>query len=232
MRALGTDRAYRHEQQEFLCDGIKLLKEALLWNAEITAILWSSEPSLTVDCPVQYCVSDELLNYVSPLKNAAGVIFSVKMKPWPLSEPGKTLVLETIQDPGNLGTILRTANALNMDTVILTGDCADVYNPKTIRASMGAVFRQRFYSMPRSELRAYLDDYQIKLYGAALSEKSVDIRSVNVDHLAIAIGSEGKGLSEDMLALCDGELIIPMNAQCESLNAAIAAAIVMWELTR
>lgn len=232
LRALGADRAARRDAGEFLCDGPKMLREALLWGAEITAALWADEPEPGVDCPAQYRVPRELLDYVSPLKSAAGVVFSVRCRHWEPAPPGRTLVLETIQDPGNLGTILRTANALSVDTVILTGDCADVWNPKTVRATMGAVFRQRFYEMERGEMRDYLARHGLKLYGAALSDRAGDLRRVDLRAAAVAIGSEGQGLSEELLALCDGELIIPMNAQCESLNAAVAAAIVMWELTR
>ena len=232
MRALGADRSFRAAEGEFLCDGVKLLREALLWGLEITAVLWSQEPTEQVPCAAQYRVPQELLDYVSPMKNAPGVVFSAKMKSWPLAEPGRTLVLETIQDPGNLGTILRTANALGMDTVLLTGECADLYNPKTVRAGMGALFRQRVYTMERAEMHEYLSRHGKKLYGAALSERSSDIRVLDLADAAVAIGSEGRGLSAEFLALCDGELIIPMSEQCESLNAGIAAAIVMWELTR
>jgi len=232
LRSLGAERQFRADRGEFLCDGIKMLREALLWHAEITAVLWADEPTETVPCAVQYCAPKELLDYVSPLKSAAGVVFSVKMPVWPLDDPGRTLVVETIQDPGNLGTILRTANALGMDSVILTGDCADVYNPKTVRATMGAVFRQRSYSMTLEELRAFLTRHGKKLFGAALSDRASDIRSIDLSDTAVAIGSEGQGLSREFLNLCDGELIIPMSEQCESLNAGIAAAIVMWELTR
>ena len=232
LRKLGSDRAYRLEQGEFLCDGEKLLREALLWGAEITAILWADTPGMQLDCPAQYTAQRELLDYVSPLKSAAGVVFSVRMKTWDAENPGRTLVLETIQDPGNLGTILRTANALGIDTVILTGSCADVYNPKTIRAGMGAVFRQRWLAMERGQLKDYLDANGLRLYGAALSARSGDIRDTDLTHAAVAIGSEGQGLSDELLAMCRGEIIIPMRPQCESLNAAIAAAIVMWELNR
>lgn len=231
LRALGADRAYRRESGEYLCDGEKLLAEALKWGAEITAALWSGEPTLDLNCP-QYRADRELLDYVSPLKSAASVVFSVRMRSRDAAAPGRTLVLETIQDPGNLGTILRTANALGMDTVVLTGDCADVYNPKTVRASMGALFRQRWLEMDRAALRAWLDAQGMKLYGAALSERSTDLRALDLENAAVAVGSEGQGLSEQLLGLCDGELIIPMNPQCESLNAAIAAAIIMWELTK
>lgn len=231
LRRLGSDRAYRQESGEYLCDGAKLLTEALRWGAEITAVLWSSEATMMIPgCPQQYSADQALLDYVSPLKSAASVVFSVRMKTWDAAAPGKTLVLETIQDPGNLGTILRTANALGIDTVILTGECADVYNPKTVRAGMGAVFRQRTLAMERPAMKAYLDAHGLRLYGAALSERSTDLRTLDLRHAAVAIGSEGQGLSAELLSLCDGELIIPMNAQCESLNAAVAAAIIMWEL--
>ena len=232
LRRLGADRAYRQEQGEFLCDGEKLLYEALRWGAEITAVLWGYEPTERIACPQQYRAEKDLLDYVSPLKSAASVVFSARMKAWDDGTPGKTLVLETIQDPGNLGTILRTANALGIDTVLLTGACADVYNPKTIRAGMGAVFRQRWLEMDRTAMKAYLDASGLRLYGAALSERSADIRSFSLENAAVAIGSEGQGLSDKLLSMCAGELIIPMNAQCESLNAAVAAAIIMWELAK
>ena len=232
LRLLGTDRAYRRERGEFLCDGEKLLREALLWRAEITSVLWCGEPTVQVPCDRQVLVDRTLLDYVSPLKSAANVLFSVRIRPWDDAAPGRVLVLETIQDPGNLGTILRTANALWIDTVILTGECADPYNPKTVRAGMGAVFRQRCLEMERSALDSYLRTHALKLYGAALSPRSADIRETDLHAAAIAIGSEGQGLSGELLSMCAGELIIPMRADCESLNAAIAAAIIMWEMQK
>ena len=232
LRRLGADSAYRRERGEYLCDGEKLLREALLWHAEITAVLWRDAPELDVDCPAQYLADAALLDYVSPLKSAAGVLFSVRMRAWDAADPGRTLVLETVQDPGNLGTVLRTANALGMQTVILTGACADLYNPKTARAGRGAIFRQRVLTMERAEMKKYLDANGLRLYGAALSPRSADIRSLDLSRAAVAIGSEGRGLSDGLLALCDGELIIPMAPECESLNAAVAAAIVMWEMRK
>ena len=232
LRRLGADREYRRTCGEFLCDGVKLLQEAVQWNAKITTVLWSEEKEFSLPGAAQYRAPQDLLDYVSPLKHAEQVLFSVTIRTWPAVAPGRTLILETIQDPGNLGTILRTANALGMDNVILTGDCADVYNPKTVRATMGAVFRQPFYEMELEEMHSFLQNHSMRLYGAALSDKAKDIRSVDLFNTAVAIGSEGRGLSPAMRALCDGQLIIPMREQCESLNAAIAAAIVMWELRR
>ena len=231
VRKLGSEAAYRRECREFVCDGEKLLREALIWKAELGFVLM--EDGAEFDLPEgteRYMVPKELLDYISPLKGSSGVVFTVRMRDWAPAAPGRCLVAETIQDPGNLGTILRSANALNMDTVILTGDCADIYNPKTVRAAMGAVLRQRFYRMDRGELRQYLDAHSYRLYGASLSPRSVDIRSLSLENCAVAVGSEGRGLSPELLSLCDGELIIPMNESCESLNAAVAAAIIMWEL--
>lgn len=234
VRLLGADRDARREAGEFVCDGAKLLHEAVKHGAEISTVLWPEDkpPAMEASGAAQYAMPRELLDYVSPLKNAADVVFTAKMKRWEPAPPGRALVLETIQDPGNLGTILRTANALNVDTVILTGDCADVYNPKTVRATMGAVFRQRFYEMGRDELRAYLTAHHVKLYGAALTPAAADLRTLDLKNAAVAVGSEGRGLSGELLSLCDGQLIIPMNENCESLNAGAAAAIILWELTR
>lgn len=232
LRRLGSDRAYRRECSQYVCDGEKLLREAVRWGAEIKTAVWCSEPTVRLpDTAAQYSASRELLDYATALKNCPGVLFTVEQKRWEPAAPGRTLVLETIQDPGNLGTILRTANALGMDTVILTGQCADLYNPKTVRSAMGALFRQRVYELSREEMRTYLTENGLRLYGAALSDSAADIRALSLENVAVAIGSEGSGLSPELLKLCDEQLIIPMNPACESLNAAVAAAIVMWELT-
>jgi TrmH family RNA methyltransferase len=150
-------------------------------------------------------------------------------KPGALSN---AIVLENVQDPGNVGTVIRTANAFRIDAVILTGACADLYQPKTVRATMGAIFRQKVLRIEREYLGDFLRDQGLPLYGAALSDQAQDLRGLPLQHVAVAIGSEGQGLSRELLALCDGELIIPMNPDSESLNAAVAASIVMWEMAR
>lgn len=230
LRLLGADKAFRRQEGEYLCDGRKLLTEALLHGADIGTVLWAGEPDAAVPAAEQYRVPQELLDYVSPMKHPADTVFTVRMKSWPEAGTGRTLVLETIQDPGNLGTILRTANALGMDRVILTGESADLYHPKTVRAAMGALFRQPCLELDRAALGQYLRDRGLKLYGAALGPGSADIRGLDLEKCAVAIGSEGQGLSQELLEMCDGRLIIPMRPGCESLNAAIAAAIVMWEI--
>ena len=97
---------------------------------------------------------------------------------------------------------------------------------------MGAVFRQRVDSVKLENLSSFLFDHGLKLYGAALSDDAEDLRNVNLDHVAVAIGSEGRGLSAECLSLCERKVVIPMSSCSESLNAAIASAVIMWEMKR
>ena len=232
LRRLGAEKGFRRQTGEYLCDGRKLLREARLHGAEIGTVLWAGEPEPGLQAQAQYAVPQEILDYVSPMKHPAEVLFTVRIPVWPEAVPGRALVLETVQDPGNLGTVLRTANALGLAQVLLTGDCADPYQPKCVRAAMGALFRQPLLELDRGALKAHLQARGLRLYGAALGPAARDIRRLELADCAVAIGSEGRGLSRELLELCDGELIIPMRPGCESLNAAVAAAIVMWELQR
>ncbi|MBR3641640.1 MAG: RNA methyltransferase, partial [Oscillibacter sp.] len=118
------------------------------------------------------------------------------------------------------------------DGAILTGECADPYHPKTIRATMGAIFRLPVFRASAEELAALLNASDIPLYGAALREDTEDARNVDYTRCAVAIGSEGRGLTEEILAKCDRTIRIPMRERCESLNAAVAAAVLLWEAAR
>lgn len=235
LRLLASDGEYRRERGEYVCDGMKLLREAIMSGAEVTSVLWREEPEMLdgLDTPAQYIADSTLFDYASPMKNSPGPVFTVAITP----ERGEgkiknALILETVQDPGNVGTVIRTANALGIDAVILTGECADLYNPKTARATMGAIFRQRVIACPIAELESKLCENGLALYGAALSPRAADIRTLSLENAAVAIGSEGRGLSGELLSMCSGELIIPMRPCSESFNAAVAAAIVMWEMAR
>ncbi len=234
LRELARDAEARRENGLYLCDGEKLLQEALRSNAEICHVAWREKRAGGYGAfEKEYLLSAELFDYVSPLKNSPGPLFSVRMNPEPApTSLQRVLVLEEIQDPGNVGTILRTADAFSMDAVILLEGCADVYAPKTVRASMGAIFRQNVLRMTLAEAVSYCRAQDLPLYGAALSPRARDLRTLRLDRSAVAIGSEGHGLSAELLGQCDGELIIPMSGEAESLNAGIAAAIVMWEMCR
>lgn len=225
--ALASDGKARQAAGEYVCAGDKLLREAIASGAEIGCVLATEEwPEL--ECRL---VTPELLKAVSPLQNSQGAVFTVKMRPIPAAETlRRVIVLENVQDPGNVGTVLRAADAFGMDAVVLCGACADPYNPKTVRASMGAIFRQPVVKTDAAGLGAVLGG--LPLYGAALAEGAQDIRELPKTGLAIAIGNEGKGLTEELLSQCAGTTIIPMRPCAESLNAGVAAAVVMWEMVR
>jgi len=160
IKKLGTNRAYRELSGEFLCDGMKLLEDAVAGDAEITAILTASGIPfpLSVDTRVYYA-DRGLINSLSPLKNAQDTLFTCRT-PIVCDEfdmTGTHILLDGVQDPGNVGSVIRTANAFGIKSVILVDGCADPYNPKTIRASMGAIFRQRVINVTLSELGAIKD---------------------------------------------------------------------------
>ena len=141
------------------------------------------------------------------------------------------LFLDGIQDPGNLGTILRTADALQIPVALLEG-CADPYSHKVVRASMGAVFRTPPVSVSWEEAEQACKEAGIPVGVTALSNRAQDIRKIDVQKMAVVIGSEGQGVRQQILDSVDARLIIPMNHRCESLNAAVAATIVMWQMTK
>ena len=236
LRRLGASRSYRRSCGEYLCDGSKLLEEALRWGAPVTALITDSAASLP---PLPETlrsaeVPTELLKSVSPLDTPQKVLFSVKIPESFPPEPliGRTyLVLDGLQDPGNLGTILRTADAFEADGVFLLPGCADPWNPKTVRAAMGALFRRPVWQLELAGLQDALSRNSIPLIGAALGENTQDIRTLPVP-AALAVGNEGRGLSLETLAACQGTVRIPMSSRCESLNAAVAAAVLLWERYR
>jgi TrmH family RNA methyltransferase len=235
VRQLATDAAYRREQGEYLCDGIKTLREALRFGSKVKSVLWKEQPQAIegLDVAVQYTAPGELFDYASPMQNSPGPLFCVAIPPQDRQTPLRNaIVLENVQDPGNVGTVIRTANAFEIDAVILVGACADLYQPKTARATMGAIFREKILHCTPDEARALADKNGLKLYGAALSDRAADIRTLKLQNAVVAIGSEGRGLSAELLKNCDGELIIPMSPGSESLNAAVAASIVLWEMAR
>ena len=237
LRKLGTSASYRRQNGEFLCDSPKLLEEALLHGGDLHTVVFTEGAALPViPAGVRLVqVPDDLMKSVSPSQTPQGVLSVCGMPQQTLPEKldGKRyMVLDGVQDPGNVGTILRTTDAFGADGLLLVNACADLYNPKTVRATMGAVFRCPVWNCTVEQLRALLDASSLTMYGAALRKDTVDARSVEYTRCAIAVGSEGKGLSAEMLDACDQTILIPMREHCESLNAAIAASVLLWEAAR
>lgn len=243
LRKLASSRSYREETGEFLCDSPKLLREAAQWGASIRALLYTEgtelPPGLEGRVPRLAEAGEAVMRSVSPMETPQGVVFSCACPgyapPERLEPDGRgrlrLLVLDGVQDPGNVGTILRAADAFGARAVLLPG-CADLNNPKTLRAGMGVHFRTHIYRCTLAELTALLREANLPLYGAALREDTADVRAVDLRRCAMAVGSEGRGLSEAVLAACDRTVRIPMDPRCESLNAASAASVLLWEAAR
>lgn len=234
MVRLQGSRRLRSKQRLFVGDGTKLLDEAVRWMPDglKAVVLREGTACPVLPAHVRLCVvSSGLMAQVSGMEAPEGALFLCEMPPEPEPElrPG-TLVLDGIQDPGNLGTIIRTADALNVDVLIGDG-CADPYNPKTVRASMGAVFRRTPRRMDRETLIAQSREKNIPLMATALAADAVDIRQENLKAAAVIIGSEGQGVCPALLEAAEKKLIIPMQPRCESLNAAVAATVALWQMT-
>lgn len=237
MRKLLKSRSYRRACGEGISDGVKLLEEAIRWNAPLTAVVLTEDvpcPSLPagVRC-VQ--VPKDVMASLSPMKAPQGALFTFRMPDLAPPEAltgNRYLVLDGLQDPGNVGTIWRTADAFESDGLLLTGPCADPYGWKTIRATMGAAFRMPVWEIAPQKLADLTAHSGLTLLATALREDTLPLQGIRAARTAVVIGSEGKGVSPELLSLCQETVRIPMNPRCESLNAAAAAAVVLWELYR
>lgn len=224
----------RRKEGLFVCEGFTLLEEALRRGLQPKAVycLESQAHRLPkLDCPCAL-VNQSVLEKLSDVPAPQGLVFTL-----PLPEPGKTLsgsrflALDSLRDPGNMGTILRTADAFGLDGVILLGDCVDVYSPKVVRSAMGSLFSTRLYAMTAEELKSQLDGMDIPLYAATLAADSRPVTQLDLKRSCVIIGNEAHGVSAETIACCTGSVIVPIQS-AESLNAGVAAGILMWEMRR
>ena len=237
IRKLNTSRAARREAGLFFAEGPKLLEEAVRAGVPIHTLL-AARGEERLELPGagrRVEVPRDLLDSLCDTKTPQGMLFLAPLpstKPPERLEGGRWLILDGLQDPGNVGTIWRTADALGADGLLLVHACADPFSPKTVRATMGACFRLPVYEVEEPDLPGLLSRSGLPLYAAALGENTVDVRELDAGPCAVAIGSEGRGVSPELLAMSQKNLKIPMRTRCESLNAAAAAAVILWELAR
>lgn len=237
VRKLNARRSFRREEYAFAAEGPKLLEEAIRWGGALETVVCAQGtrlPELPPDVRIVEVV-DSLLASIADTESPQGIVFVCRGKALVLPEQlsgSRYLVLDGVQDPGNVGTIWRTADAFGADGLILCNGCADPWNPKTVRATMGAVFRLPVYECTLEAAVEKLAEAGIPLYAAALREDTEDVRKIDLRRAAVMIGSEGRGLSRQALELCSRTVKIPMRARCESLNAAAAACVVLWEMAR
>ena len=224
----------RKEAGMFVSDGTKLLGEVVRYAPQwLDTVILSDGVEVQVPDTVRIVrVPGDVMESISPMQTPQGALFLCRLPQKTEFCPVKgMLLLDGIQDPGNLGTMLRTADALGVPVALLEG-CADPYSHKVVRSSMGAVFRTQVVQTTWAEVSAACKSADIPVAVTALTDRASDIRKADVKNMAVVIGSEGQGVRKEILENADAELIIPMTAYCESLNAAVAASIVMWQMTK
>ncbi len=232
IRKLQGSRNLPHSVREFYRRGTKLLEEAAKWYPGLHTVICREGLRL---CKLSeqvrvVTVPEDVFKSISTVDTPQGAIFLCRLPERQQADlTAGTLLLDGIQDPGNLGTMLRTADALGVPIALLDG-CADPYSFKTVRASMGAVFRMDIPAITEAEVLAQCAEKNLMLTVTALNDRAVDIRGADFRNAVAVIGSEGQGVRQSLLEAAAQSVIIPMQAHCESLNAAIAAAIVMWQM--
>ncbi len=231
VKKLLSSRKERESLGLFVADGTKLLQEAVRYYPGLDTVILSDGVQAQVPEQVRILrVPEDVMESISPMASPQGAVFVCRLPEKREFVPkAPMLLLDGIQDPGNLGTILRTADALKVPVALLEG-CADPYSHKVVRSSMGAVFRTPVVQTTWEEAKRALEAAGIPVAVTALTDRAVDIRRAPVEAMALVIGSEGQGVRQEILQQASQALIIPMDSHCESLNAAVAAAIAMWQM--
>lgn len=235
----------RYSEKMYLIEGARLVEDAVRSKLSIYRLFCTDKAlekyysyiSNAINVSDEFYIIDEhITGLISDTKSTQGVFavvrFSDNLNNTKLN--GKILVLENIQDPSNMGNIIRTAEALGINNIMLCGECCDILSPKVLRGSMGGIFRLNFTS-DKSTINCIntLKNNGYTVYGSVPDNKSKKITSCYfTDSTAIAIGNEGNGLTVEFKSFCDELVTIPMNGRAESLNASTAAAIIMWEMTK
>ena len=178
-----------------------------------------------------YYVTEEVMKKMSSIKSPSNILAVCEKSNSHDIIGNKILLLDGIQDPGNLGTIIRSSVAFNVDTIILSPDTVDLYNPKVIRASEGMFCHINIITMDLKEAINRIKERNIKVYGTNVVN-GIDVRNIDNNSYALIMGNEGNGVKEEIQALCDSNLYIPMNSSCESLNVGVACSILLYELER
>lgn len=225
-------KKYRDEYKLFFVEGMKSVKEAINFNWNIESIVYSPE-MVNYDLDIEGIkVSKEILCKISDTVTPQGIIAVCKIKDNEidiLKGKKRILFLDKVQDPGNVGTIIRTADAFSFDGIILSKECADPYSPKVVRSTMGSIFHIPIVRDVNVEELKKLD---MKIYSSSL-EASQNIKDIELEENAIlVIGNEGNGISDETKKLTDEFIKIEMPGNAESLNASIAAGILMYEFTK
>ena len=239
------EKKYRDEFGEFIVEGAKMIEEAIHEAAKIKYIIvcddCKTESSMTpeqlYDIAKYECiyVTEKIFSTITDVVAPQGIMAIVEK---PMKSENKIdykqnhfLLLDNIQDPGNMGTILRTADSLNMKQIIVSPGTADCYNSKVVRSTMGAIFRVNVIERDLEKVIKEMKKREIKVYSTDLKTDKT-IYDVDYEKTAVVIGNEANGVSANILQLADESIKIPMTGKTESLNAAVAPGIILYEIKR
>ncbi len=245
---LMTSARERRKAGLIICEGARLCRDAADSGVEVEELLCTQSAlrkysdyldKLMEKAHEAYEISDDIAKKISDTENTQGVFIVAKSPAVEnnlinLKNTGQYVLLENLQDPSNVGAVFRTAEALGVDGIILTEGCASCFSPKALRAGMGAMFRiPIYYTVDAPADMAAAAERNMRPMAAVPRDDAADVTGIRFFRGAImCIGNEGNGLSEALIGACPEKVTIPMNGRAESLNAATAAAILMWEMMR
>ena len=248
VRHLMTQARFRRESGRFAVEGARLCRDAALSDVTVETVLYTAkaaekyaaylEPLAARDVPM-HTVTEELSAYMADTATPQGVFCLCRRAERTatgadMAKEGRYLALENVQDPANLGAVIRTAEAMGVSGILLSAGCCDPYNPKVLRASMGGVFRLPLFETAdmTAEIEA-LQDRGFTCYAAVVSATARSVLDVAfADGCVCFVGNEGNGLTAQTAAACDERITIPMAGRAESLNASMAAGILLWEMMK
>lgn len=245
-RSLISDRKARRESGFFPIEGSKLCEEAIKSGAELGKNAFVTDSAIkkypaVVSQLEKKCsiirIPEDIAEYISDTKSPQGIFITVKsldkiLNLSTINNSANFLILENLQDMGNVGTIIRSCDAFGIDGIIMSHDCADPFSPKTVRSTMGSLFRVPVCFSDTENAITLLKEGGFTVYAALLDK---DAKKLGEERLiaktAVVIGNEGNGVTEKTASLCDSSLFIPMDS-AESLNASVAASIIAWEISK
>lgn len=216
------NKKIRDKERKFIVEGDHLIEEARKNNL-IEYII------SCVDENADFYVTKEIMKKISDQKSISYNAAVVKFIPED-SVNGNVIILDNLQDPGNLGTIIRSSVAFNIDTIIISDTSVDLYNPKVVRSTEGMIFNLNIIRRNLEGIIPVLKNLGYKIVGTDVNE-GIDVRNISKENVAIIIGNEGNGMSENVKEICDEFINIKINKSCESLNAGVAASIIMYEVS-
>lgn len=237
-----ADKKYRTQFGQFVLEGHKLVYDYIRAGGTPTQLFVAEDVTEkysgiieNANCKEVYAVPRSLYMFISGETAPQGILAVCPMpKDVGSFGSGKTVILESLRDAGNLGTVIRTATAMGIDNIVLSSDCADIYNPKTLRAAMGALFFANIVIVNELvDFVSTLTKQGRRVFAAMPSGNALDVRCLSLGgNDCVVIGNEGNGISAELAECCTANITIPMGGETESLNASAAASILMWELVR